>query len=229
MKSKSCSRIQAGVEVLAVAVARVEQHVLVLVDDVDDMQPDAELLGDPQRVVALRLGPLLPADGMGVPLDAEAGEEVDSLDVDSLLLHDARGEHRVEPAGDQGDRLALLAHRETGSLGRTAENTRTPGTGSCRTLQAGRTVAIVSAGMRPDGVSCRGRRPEREDTMFETAELGRKLTRQEYKQRVPELRTELLEAQRKLLADASFPTIVVFAGVDGAGATCRRRARSACS
>jgi len=53
--------------------------------------------------------------------------------------------------------------------------------------------------------------------MFETAELGRKLTRQEYKQRVPGLRTELLEAQRKLLADASFPTIVVFAGVDGAG------------
>ena len=53
--------------------------------------------------------------------------------------------------------------------------------------------------------------------MFEAAELGRKLTRQEYKQRVPDLRIELLEAQRKLLADASFPTIVVFAGVDGAG------------
>ncbi len=53
--------------------------------------------------------------------------------------------------------------------------------------------------------------------MFETAELGRKLSRQEYKKRVPELRTELLDAQRKLLADASFPTIVVFAGVDGAG------------
>jgi polyphosphate kinase 2 (PPK2 family) len=53
--------------------------------------------------------------------------------------------------------------------------------------------------------------------MFETAELGHKLSRQEYKERVPVLRTELLEAQRKLLADASFPTIVVFAGVDGAG------------
>jgi polyphosphate:AMP phosphotransferase len=53
--------------------------------------------------------------------------------------------------------------------------------------------------------------------MFETAELGRKLSRQEYKKRVPGLRTELLEAQRKLLADASFPTVIVFAGVDGAG------------
>jgi len=53
--------------------------------------------------------------------------------------------------------------------------------------------------------------------MFEIAELGRKLSRQEYKERIPELRTELLEAQRKLLADASFPTIIVFAGVDGAG------------
>jgi polyphosphate kinase 2 (PPK2 family) len=53
--------------------------------------------------------------------------------------------------------------------------------------------------------------------MFETAELGHKLSRREYKQRVPALRTELLEAQRRLLADASFPAIVVFAGVDGAG------------
>ncbi|HEY5789547.1 MAG TPA: polyphosphate:AMP phosphotransferase [Gammaproteobacteria bacterium] len=53
--------------------------------------------------------------------------------------------------------------------------------------------------------------------MFETAELERKLSRHEYKERVPALRAELLEAQRQLREEASFPVILVFAGVDGAG------------
>jgi polyphosphate:AMP phosphotransferase len=52
--------------------------------------------------------------------------------------------------------------------------------------------------------------------MFEAAEVGRKLSKQEYKRRLPELRAGLLEAQQQLRA-APFPVIVVFAGVDGAG------------
>ena len=52
--------------------------------------------------------------------------------------------------------------------------------------------------------------------MFEAAELGRTVPKEEYKARVPGLRIELLEAQR-LLTDARFPVIVVFQGVDGAG------------
>ena len=52
--------------------------------------------------------------------------------------------------------------------------------------------------------------------MFEAAELGRTIAKEEYKARVPALRIELLEAQRQL-TDARFPVIVVFAGVDGAG------------
>jgi polyphosphate:AMP phosphotransferase len=52
--------------------------------------------------------------------------------------------------------------------------------------------------------------------MFEAAELGRKLARDAYKKRVPELRAALLDAQLRLSA-APFPVIVVFAGVDGAG------------
>lgn len=52
--------------------------------------------------------------------------------------------------------------------------------------------------------------------MFETAELGRKVSRQEYKEQVPQLRTELLELQQQLRT-ADFSVIVVFAGVDGAG------------
>ena len=52
--------------------------------------------------------------------------------------------------------------------------------------------------------------------MFEAAELGRSIPKEEYKARVPVLRTELLEVQRRLTT-ARFPVIVVFAGVDGAG------------
>ena len=52
--------------------------------------------------------------------------------------------------------------------------------------------------------------------MFETAELGRKVPRREYKAQVPQLRTELLELQQQLRR-SDFSVIVVFAGVDGAG------------
>ncbi len=52
--------------------------------------------------------------------------------------------------------------------------------------------------------------------MFETAELGRKVQKKEFKQRVPDLRESLLFAQRQM-QEAGFPVIVIFAGVDGAG------------
>lgn len=52
--------------------------------------------------------------------------------------------------------------------------------------------------------------------MFEAAELGRTIPKEEYKARIPTLRTELLETQRQLTS-ARFSVIVVFAGVDGAG------------
>src|SRR5688572_31463703 len=52
--------------------------------------------------------------------------------------------------------------------------------------------------------------------MFEAAELGRAVPRAEYKARVPQLRMELVEMQRRLTS-ARFPVIILFAGVDGAG------------
>jgi AMP-polyphosphate phosphotransferase len=52
--------------------------------------------------------------------------------------------------------------------------------------------------------------------MFEAAEVGRKLEKEEYKAQVPVLRAELLDAQQQLLR-APFPVIVLFAGVDAAG------------
>ena len=52
--------------------------------------------------------------------------------------------------------------------------------------------------------------------MFEAAELGRKLSREDFDALAPQLRNDLLELQFKLRS-ADFPVIIVFAGVDGAG------------
>ncbi|MBI2832908.1 MAG: polyphosphate:AMP phosphotransferase [Acidobacteria bacterium] len=53
--------------------------------------------------------------------------------------------------------------------------------------------------------------------MFEAAELGNRVSKEEYRTRVPRLRAELLEVQRQLREVATSPVIIVFAGVDGAG------------
>jgi polyphosphate:AMP phosphotransferase len=52
--------------------------------------------------------------------------------------------------------------------------------------------------------------------MFETAELGRKVSKKAFEKAVPGLRVELLELQQTL-RKANFPVIVLFSGVDGAG------------
>lgn len=53
--------------------------------------------------------------------------------------------------------------------------------------------------------------------MFRTAELGRAVPKEDYHEQMPVLRAELLEIQQRLRIDASFPVIIVFGGVDGAG------------
>jgi polyphosphate:AMP phosphotransferase len=52
--------------------------------------------------------------------------------------------------------------------------------------------------------------------MFETAELGRSVGREEFEAELPKLRLELLEAQRDL-QKAGVPVVVLLAGADGAG------------
>lgn len=52
--------------------------------------------------------------------------------------------------------------------------------------------------------------------MFETAELGHKLSKEEYNAQEPELRMQLLEVQEDL-KNAPFPVIILIGGVDGAG------------
>ena len=84
--------IETGVQIGAVAVLRVQHDIFVLIDDVDDVQAHAELLRDPQRVVALRSGAVVPADRVGVALDAESGKEVHAFDVHTLLQNHLCGE-----------------------------------------------------------------------------------------------------------------------------------------
>jgi polyphosphate:AMP phosphotransferase len=52
--------------------------------------------------------------------------------------------------------------------------------------------------------------------MFEVAELGHKISKREYAEKTPDLRTRLLAAQAKL-READFPVIILISGVDGAG------------
>ena len=47
--------VETGIQMRAVAVLGIEHDVLVFLGDVDDVELDAELFGDPQRVVAFRL------------------------------------------------------------------------------------------------------------------------------------------------------------------------------
>ncbi len=57
--------------------------------------------------------------------------------------------------------------------------------------------------------------------MFQTAELGQKVGKNDYKKRELLLRQQLLDLQQQLRASGSFPVIIDFAGVSGAGkSTC---------
>ena len=52
--------------------------------------------------------------------------------------------------------------------------------------------------------------------MFEAAKLGRKVSKEVFKEQEPELRTELLEAQRQL-RDSNISVVAIVSGVEGAG------------
>jgi polyphosphate:AMP phosphotransferase len=55
-----------------------------------------------------------------------------------------------------------------------------------------------------------------EGSMFEAAELGRKVSKEEYEKELPKLRAELLKAQFDL-RKTDCPVIVIISGADGAG------------
>ena len=53
--------------------------------------------------------------------------------------------------------------------------------------------------------------------MFESAELGHKLSKGRYRQIEPELRADLLDAQYELSKNGRFPVVILISGVRGAG------------
>ena len=53
--------------------------------------------------------------------------------------------------------------------------------------------------------------------MFESAELGHRLSEQVYRKKIPALREALLEAQMEVVRQATFQVVVLVAGMDGAG------------
>ena len=53
--------------------------------------------------------------------------------------------------------------------------------------------------------------------MFESAEIGHKLAKREFKREEPKLRERLLALQYRLLEQGGFPVIILVNGVDGAG------------
>jgi len=53
--------------------------------------------------------------------------------------------------------------------------------------------------------------------VFESAEIGHRITKARYKREEPKLREALLEAQFDLLQKQDFPVLILVAGVDGAG------------
>jgi len=53
--------------------------------------------------------------------------------------------------------------------------------------------------------------------MFETAEIGHKISKADYKKAVPALRADLLGAQAELYAQGKIPVVLLISGQDGAG------------
>ena len=60
-------------------------------------------------------------------------------------------------------------------------------------------------------------RSEREEQMFETAELNQRISNSDFKKLVPKLREQLVILQEILRKGQYFQTILLFSGVDGAG------------
>ena len=88
-----------------------------------------------------------------------------------------------------------------------------------------RSFFIVSAGFRRHGKAADEPRPGRRPgaaapkphtTMFESVELGHKLSKEQYNAELPKLRSELLQAHFQLRGQ-DFPVIVIVSGADGAG------------
>jgi len=80
-----------------------------LPEDAGDIQANGEV---EQRAQKFEAG----ADRVGLTLDAETGEKIDVFDVDALVAHQARGQHGIETAGDQGNGFAEFGPKQRGRV-----------------------------------------------------------------------------------------------------------------
>ncbi len=53
--------------------------------------------------------------------------------------------------------------------------------------------------------------------MFESAELGHRISKTRFKREAPELREALLQAEYRLLEKPEFPVLILVSGIEGAG------------
>ena len=97
----------------AVAMTRIQHDVFILVYDVDNMKPNAELFRRMQGTVAQDAPLPVLAHGMGVSLDAKAGKKVDTFDVDPLIQYQPGREHRIQTARKQDNCLSLTVFHKT--------------------------------------------------------------------------------------------------------------------
>ena len=71
---------------------RVNDDILVLLDDVDNMQLDTQLFRRPQGVIAFWPGAVLFTNSVGVSLDTKTGVKINALDMYTLVHHHARSQ-----------------------------------------------------------------------------------------------------------------------------------------
>ena len=73
----------------------VYDDVLVLFDDINNVELYVELLGYPKGIVPFGFCSVVITDCVGMPLDAEAGIEVNTLYVYALLNYQSGCQHRI--------------------------------------------------------------------------------------------------------------------------------------
>jgi hypothetical protein len=80
---------------------RVQQHIFVLIDNVDDMQFDAQGFRYPQCIITFWFFLMTFTNRVSVAFYTKSGEEINALDMDALLHNHLGGEQRVESAGNE--------------------------------------------------------------------------------------------------------------------------------
>ena len=87
--------IKARVHIRAIAVFRIQNHIFISFDNIDNMQLNTKLFRNPQRIIAFDfIAPLL-TNGMGMPFHTKAGIKVNAFDVYALFHNGFSRQHGI--------------------------------------------------------------------------------------------------------------------------------------